>query len=56
MSLSGSNTEGSEALGSDIRLVVSIHRANADAFWAREPGPVGATRREGLVSIRSGRF
>ena len=43
-------------LDSDIRLVVSIHRANTDAFWARELGTVGATRREGLVSIRSGRF
>ena len=32
----------------DIRLVVSIRRANLDSFWAREPGTVGATRREGV--------
>ena len=35
----------------DVKLVVSIRRANLDAFWAREPGTVGSTRREG-VKIR----
>ena len=32
----------------DVKLIVSIRRANLDAFWAREPGTVAATRREGV--------
>jgi len=31
----------------DIKLMVWICRANLDAFWAREPGNVTATRRLG---------
>ena len=30
----------------DVKLIVSIRQANLDAFWAREPGTVVATRRE----------
>ena len=32
----------------DIRLVMDIRCVNLDAFWAREPGTVGATKREGV--------
>ena len=39
---------------SDIRLVVVIRRANLDAFWAMEPGTVGATKREGVKIGRLG--
>ena len=34
--------------GADVKLVVDIRCANLDAFWAREPGTVGATRIEGV--------
>ena len=36
----------------EIRLVVSIRRANLDAFWASELGTVGATRREGAKVVK----
>ena len=38
----------------DVRLIVAIRRANLDAFWAREPGTVAATKREGVKIGRLG--
>ena len=35
----------------DIKLIVTIRRANLDDFWVREPGKVAVTRRKG-VKIR----
>ena len=32
----------------DVKLIVMIRCANLDTFWAREPGTVVATRRNGL--------
>lgn len=30
-----------------MKLIKAIRRTNLDAFWAREPGMVSATKREG---------
>lgn len=32
----------------DVRLIITIRRSNPDVFWAREPGTVVATKREGV--------
>ena len=36
----------------DARLIVTIRRANLDAFWAREPGTVNSTRLDGMKIVR----
>ena len=37
----------------DIKLIVTIRRANLDDFWVREPDKVAVTRRKG---VRIGKF
>ena len=37
-----------------VKLIVAIRCANLDAFWAREPGTVAATKREGVKIGRLG--
>ena len=39
----------------DINLLKTIRRANLDGFWAREPGTVEATKREGRKLAMLGR-
>ena len=37
-----------------VKLIVAIRRANLDIFWVKEPGPVAATKREGVKIGRLG--
>ena len=39
----------------DVNLLKTIRRANLDVFWAREPGIVEATKREGRKLAMLGR-